>query len=77
MDMACGIFGGTAPFTPEQLKELYPTHEDYVEKFTQSAEATMAAGFMLDEEGAALIKRAQSSLVPNEYADAYKFSDEF
>ncbi len=65
MDMACNIFGGTKWFSAEQLSELYPTHEDYVEKYTKSAEATVAAGFMLEEEAADIIAEAQSAAIPD------------
>ncbi len=71
MGVACSVFGATVPFTPEKLQELYSSHEDYVTKFKASAEATVAAGFMLEEEAAALIKKAEESPIPSEYADVW------
>ena len=71
MGVACNVFGATVPFTPEKLQELYPTHEEYVTEFKASADATVAAGFMLEEEAVALVKKAEESLIPTEYADVW------
>ncbi len=60
----CGLFGSTEPFSSEKLLELYRTHEDYVTKFTASAEATVAAGFMLEPEKEAIIADAQAAAIP-------------
>lgn len=65
IDMVCAIFGGTEWFTEEQLLSLYPTHEDYVEKYTASVEATVAAGFMLEEEAAAILDEANAAAIPH------------
>lgn len=63
--LMCAVFGGTAPFSEETLLELYPTHADYVTKFKASAEATVAAGFMLEEEAAAITATAEAAPIPN------------
>ncbi len=63
-DMMCAMFGGTKPFSPEKLLKLYPTHEDYVAKFTASAQATFEAGFMLEPEKEAIIADAQAAAIP-------------
>lgn len=63
-DMMCNMFGSTEPFPAEKLLKLYPTHEDYVTKFTASAEATVAAGFMLEPEKQAIIAEAQAAAIP-------------
>ena len=65
MSMMCGMFGATIPFTEEKLLELYPTHEDYVTKFTASTEAAVGEGFFLEEEAAAIIAEAEAAGIPN------------
>jgi hypothetical protein len=44
------LFGSATPFTPAVLKQLYPTHGDYVSKVKTSAVMTRAAGFILPQE---------------------------
>jgi hypothetical protein len=60
----CILFGQTTPFTPEELKKLYPTHEDYVQKVTASARATREAGFLLPPEEQAMVTEAAAAPVP-------------
>ena len=43
----CSLFGSRAPFTAATLKQLYPTHADYVDKVRASAAAAVRAGFLL------------------------------
>jgi hypothetical protein len=65
ISMFCFIFGSTTPFTSEQLIELYPTHEDYVQKVKDSANAALAAGFLLEPEAMGFIDEAENAPVPN------------
>ena len=44
------LAGTTIPFPPEQLVDLYGTREAFVERFRESAEATVAAGFFLRDD---------------------------
>ena len=60
----CMLFGHTIPFRRERLLTLYPTHQDYVDKVTQSARATREAGFILPEEEATIIAKAMAAPVP-------------
>lgn len=62
--MMCAMFGSTEPFPEEKLLELYPNHEDYVTKFTTSAEATVEARFMLEPEKEAIVAEAQAAPIP-------------
>ncbi len=55
-DMACGIFGGTAWFSDEELAALYPSQADYVSKFTASAQEMLSEGFILPEEANEMIE---------------------
>lgn len=61
----CFIFGSTTPFAPEKLMELYPTHEEYVQKVKASAEATFKAGFLLEPEAMGFVADAERASVPN------------
>ncbi|MDD9932232.1 MAG: alpha/beta hydrolase domain-containing protein, partial [Myxococcales bacterium] len=60
----CGIFGSTTPFSPEQLMELYSTHEDYVAQVEAAAQEAVDAGFLLRPEADAMIAEAEAAAVP-------------
>jgi hypothetical protein len=47
----CRTFGQTIEFSDEQLDDLYPTHEAYVDAFDRATDAVVAQGFVLPEEG--------------------------
>lgn len=59
-----GLAGSTVPFPSSTLHELYPTHQDYVDKVTESAHAAREAGFMLPEEEAEIIAEAMAAPIP-------------
>ncbi len=63
--MACGLGGATEPFTEEKLLQLYPTHDDYVQKYTAASEKAVADGFLLEEDSNAAIEQAQDAPIPN------------
>lgn len=46
----CSLFGGTVPFTPETLDELYPAHGLFVERFVKATNALVEQGFWLEPE---------------------------
>lgn len=58
----CGMNGAWVPFTTAQLAALYPTHAAYVAKVTAAANASVAAGFVLPEDGASTIAEAKASI---------------
>jgi hypothetical protein len=62
--LACGLGGSTKPLTPEQLLMLYPTHESYVQKYTQAADKAVSDGFLLDADRKEAIRKAQSAPIP-------------
>jgi hypothetical protein len=43
---------------------LYPTHADYVTKYTQAADTTLAAGFLLKTDYDDGIKAAKRAPIP-------------
>ena len=59
------LFGSTIPFTAEQLQARYPTHEDYVVAVTRSADAAVAARFLLPDDRDRIVDEARSASVPN------------
>jgi len=64
LDLICGLFGETIPFTPEKLLALYPTHEDYVTKIKESAQKAREAKFLLEPEEQAIVAEAEAAPVP-------------
>jgi hypothetical protein len=61
---ACRLFGETVPFDPLTLRQLYPTHEDYVTKIRAATEDAVARGVLLPPDAEDLIARAAASAVP-------------
>jgi hypothetical protein len=57
----CSLFGSRSPFTTATLKQLYPTHADYVTKVKTSAAAAVKAGFLLAPDAATIDQQAQDS----------------
>lgn len=60
----CGASGSTVPLTADQLQKLYPTHDDYVSKYTAAADKALAAGHLLKADYDESIKEAQNAKVP-------------
>jgi Alpha/beta hydrolase domain len=59
---SCGLGGTHIPFDTATLNGLYPTHDAYVTKVTQAANAAVAAGFMLPADAQQTIDKAQTSI---------------
>jgi hypothetical protein len=67
------LAGFTIPFSPEKLKRLYPTHDDYVAKVKAAAEAARDAGVILQRTVDDYIKRAEAAPIPEQtYPDVVK-----
>ena len=62
--LACGLGGQQVPFSEAELTALYPTHDDYVAKYTAAAEATVAAGYWLQADRDAAVMAAQAARIP-------------
>ncbi|RFU34677.1 hypothetical protein B7463_g1670, partial [Scytalidium lignicola] len=56
--------GQTIPFSTEQLRELYPEHEDYVSKVKAAALESLADGVILPHHATQYIQEAESALIP-------------
>jgi hypothetical protein len=61
----CSLFGSRTPFSAATLKQLYPTHADYVTKVEASAAAAVKAGFLLQPDADEIVQQAQAAPVPS------------
>jgi hypothetical protein len=61
---ACGLSGTVVPFTPDRLLQLYPTHDDYVQKYTQAADKAVAAGYMVQSDRDIAVDKAKNAPIP-------------
>ena len=57
----CGAGGSTVPMTEQQLLKLYPTHDDYVQQYTEAADKALASGYLLKADHESAIQWAQSA----------------
>lgn len=60
----CRIAGHEKPFDATRLKQLYPTHADYVRAVKKSVQSLVTAQFLVKEDGDELIAAAKSAGVP-------------
>ena len=66
--LQCGNIGAWVPFSDARLAALYPTHADYVAQVNAAAQASVAAGFVLQEDAAKTVAEAQSSPIGRGWA---------
>jgi hypothetical protein len=62
--LACGLGGNTVPFTESKLTQLYPTHDDYVKKYTAAADEAVAKGYLLQADYDEVVKEAKAAPIP-------------
>ena len=58
------LFGQTIQFRTETLRELYPTHDEYVAELEAAVEETVEDGFLLEWGAEDLLGRARRSDIP-------------
>ncbi|MGD9796594.1 MAG: alpha/beta hydrolase domain-containing protein [Acidimicrobiia bacterium] len=58
------LVGSKTVFPPEVLRELYPDHRTYVERFRAAADAAVAAGHLLARDAEAMVRTAEAAPVP-------------
>ena len=63
-DFWCFLFGSTTPFTADKLKQLYPSHDDYLTKVKAAAKKVREGGFLLEPEEKTIVEQAQAAKVP-------------
>jgi hypothetical protein len=61
---ASPLLGETFPFSADELKQLYPTHDDYVSKVTVAANAALRAGVILPYRVKQYIEEAKTAPIP-------------
>jgi hypothetical protein len=64
-DFACALSGSVVPLTSQQLLQAYPTHDAYVQTYTQAADKALAAGFLLQPDHDIAIQMAKAAPIPN------------
>jgi hypothetical protein len=60
----CLLEGYYQPFSAAALQALYPTHADYVAKYTAAAASDLAVGFLTQADYSASVAAAQASSIP-------------
>jgi hypothetical protein len=61
---ACVAGGVTTPFPAAKLATLYPTHTDYVNKYTAAADAAVAKGYIRPVDRDNAVFRAKQAAIP-------------
>ncbi|HET9730528.1 MAG TPA: alpha/beta hydrolase domain-containing protein, partial [Acidimicrobiia bacterium] len=59
----CLLLGSAKPFSVARLAQLYPSRADYLRKFTADVDATIKAGFALQDDRAALLAFTEPSRI--------------
>jgi hypothetical protein len=59
----CILFGTTTPLPAERIAALYGSPQVYLDAYTRAADATINAGFVLEQDRAALLDYADPSRV--------------
>lgn len=62
--MACSLGGSTTLFSSNLLHKLYPTHDDYVNKYTKAADQTVSDGYMLQADRDVAVQDAANAAIP-------------
>ena len=58
---SCSPWGLTTPFSDQELRSRYPTHDDYMTKLSEAIDANVADGFLLPEDADDLLGRADAA----------------
>jgi hypothetical protein len=59
----CKLFGTTIPFSAAKLAQLYPTHQDFVNKWDAAVASDVSKGYLLSADAKVLDNvAAQSSI---------------
>lgn len=66
----CGLYGTTIPLDAATLRNLYPTHQAYVDQMAAAITSTVNAGYMRPFDGQDLLRRACASDVGGPAASA-------
>lgn len=61
--LACSLFGSTTPLPAARIAELYASPQAYLDAYAEATDATIAAGYVLEEDKDALLAEADASRV--------------
>lgn len=61
----CVLFGTTTSFTKERLRQLYPTHDDYVTQMEAAVQQAIDDRYLTPRDGEDLLMRARASTIPD------------
>jgi hypothetical protein len=61
----CRLFGRAVPFNSAKILDLYPTKADFMAKWLDSINDSVANGFLLPEDGSDLAQAAEAWQFPN------------
>ena len=59
----CMLLGSTTPLPPERIVARYPSAEAYLDEYREAADATVEAGFVLDDDREAVLADADPDAV--------------
>lgn len=62
-DLLCLLLGSTTPLPQERLAELHPSPDDYEQQYASAVDAAIEAGYVLEEDRAALLDFSQSERI--------------
>jgi hypothetical protein len=62
--LICFLAGYEVPFDKQKLAALYPSHDDYVQRVEQSAEAAVRDRFLLEPDAQKIIEDAMQADIP-------------
>jgi hypothetical protein len=62
--LVCLLSGKTDPIPTDRLAQRYPSRAAYLDEYTKSTDATIDRGFLLPEDRAAMLDKAQPDLIP-------------
>ena len=66
----CVLLGTSVPFSATKLKDLYPTHADYVAKMVVATRTSVQERYMTERDGIDLLSRVCASGIPGFSATA-------
>jgi Alpha/beta hydrolase domain len=64
LSLICLLLGSTTPLPPARISELYVSPDDYLQQYEAATDAAIEAGFVLEEDRAALLEFAKPERVP-------------
>lgn len=61
--LLCLLLGSTTPLAPERVAELYRSRQEYEQRYRAAADEVIDAGFVLEEDRAALLEYADPARI--------------